>query len=62
MKGVLPMAHRSRPSRLFIVFIAAMCLLIALGVFLLIYGSLHNVLPTPRLPGGGLFARVTHHA
>lgn len=56
------MTQGNRPSRLFIAFMAAMCLLIAVGVFLLVYGSIHNVLPTPRLPGGGLFARVTLHA
>lgn len=55
------MRHGNRPSPLFIAFIAAMGLLIILGVFLLIYGSLHNVPPMPRLPGDGLFARVARH-
>ena len=55
------MTHGNRPSPLFIAFISAMCLLIALGVFLLIYGSLHNVPSVPRLPGDGLFAWVARH-
>lgn len=55
------MMQNQRPSPLFIAFISAMCLLIILGVFLVIYGSLHHVPATPRLPGDGLFARLIRH-
>lgn len=55
------MARNARPSLPFILFLAAMGLIIAVGLFMLVYGSVHNVLPAPSLPGGGLFARLTSH-
>ena len=50
------MAGKERPSIQYIIFLAAMLLLILIGVFMLVYGSLHNGLPVPELTGEPLFA------
>lgn len=56
------MAAKKPLSPMFILFLSAMLLLIGVGVFLLIYGSMHNLPPTPSLPDEGLFAMVHPHA
>lgn len=56
------MSGKGRPSRLYIVFLAAMLLLIAIGAFMLIWGSAHNAVPTPTLRGPGMFAWGGFHA
>ena len=52
------MTDNKRRSPLFIAYLVSMLLLILLGLFLMIYGSLNNVVPRPTLTGPGLFARV----
>ncbi len=56
------MSSNTRPSLSFILFISAMLLLIAIGLFMLIDGSLHNPPSLPVVPGGGLLARGILHA
>lgn len=56
------MARKDRIHPLFITFLALMGLLILIGMFLIVWGSLHNAAPMPTLKGPGLFARVTLHA
>ena len=50
-----------KPSKMFIVFIVLMVLIILCGVFMMVYGSMHNGLPAPRLPGTPHFARGLFH-
>lgn len=52
------MADNKRRSPLFIAYLVSMLLLLLLGLFLVIYGSLNNVVPKPTLTGPGLYARV----
>lgn len=56
------MAEKRPPSPLQIIFLAAMLLLIGIGVFMMVWGSLHNTVAAPVVPGGGLFARLRPHA
>ncbi len=56
------MADRKHPSPLFIAFIAAMALLMVIGAFLLVYGSLTHVPLRPTLKGPGMFAGGGPHA
>lgn len=51
------MTSQNRPRPLYIAFWIAMLLLIAIGVFMIIWGSLHNAAPMPTLTGPGLYAR-----
>lgn len=39
------MAGNTRPSALYIAFILFMLLLLGVGVFMLVYGSMHNTVP-----------------
>ena len=50
------MAKKEPVHPLYIAFIAVMALLIVIGVILMIYGSLHNGIPAPTLPGNLLTA------
>lgn len=50
------MAKRKHVSWGFVLFIVLMLLMIAIGVFLMVYGSMHNDLALPRLPGDSLIA------
>ena len=43
---------------LYIAFLAVMVLMLLIGLFLLIYGSLHNGIPMPSLPGDLLRAQA----
>lgn len=52
---------KRRISPLYIAFIALMALLIAAGLFMMIYGSLHNGVPVPSVPGGLRFAGLRLH-
>lgn len=52
---------KKRISPLYIAFIALMALLIAAGLFMMIYGSLHNGVPVPSIPGGLRFAGSRLH-
>ena len=45
------MAATSRRHPLYILFLLLMALLCAAGVALVIYGSAHNGVPAPKLPG-----------
>jgi len=54
------MAKKPGLSPSFIVFIALMLLLVAIGLCLMIYGSAHNGIPLPSVPGDALFARGPH--
>lgn len=54
------MAEKTRLSPGFIAFIALMLLLVAIGVFLMVYGSAHNGIPVPSIHSDGLFAGVPH--
>ena len=56
------MARKGRIPPLYIAFWALMGLLIVIGVFLIVWGSLHNAVPVPSLRGPGLFARGAYHA
>ena len=56
------MAGKDRPNPLYIVFLAAMLLLLAIGAFMLIWCSAHNGVPLPTLKGPGLYARGMFHA
>ena len=56
------MARKEKRSSAHIAFLALMGLLIAVGLFMLVWGSLHNDVAVPTLNGPGLFARVTPHA
>ena len=46
---------RGRPTG-YAIFITALVILLALAVWLFVYGSMTNGLPQPRLPGKGVFA------
>ena len=61
-RGVPFMSRIKRFPPLFITFLVLMGLLIVIGMFLMIWGSLHYAAPLPTLQGPGLFARVTLHA
>ena len=50
------MAKKEPVHPLYTAFIAVMVLLIVIGVILMIYGSLHNGVPVPTLPGNLLTA------
>lgn len=52
--------NKGRISPLFIVFLALMALVLAFGVFLLIYGALHNGPAQPGLPGMRIAAGGLH--
>lgn len=55
------MAATRRRHPLYVLFLMLMVLLCAVGVALLIYGSLHNGIPMPKLPGiAPKIARVPH--
>lgn len=56
------MTKKKRVSTLYIVFLAIMILMLISGGFMMVYGSLHNGLPMPSLPGDARFARVLPHA
>lgn len=56
------MTRKEKIHPIYITFLALMGLLIAIGVFLIVWGSLHNAVPVPTLKGPGLFARVACHA
>ena len=45
------MAASSRRHPLYVLFLLLMALMCAAGVALVIYGSLHNGIPMPKLPG-----------
>jgi len=55
------MSKKTRLSPGYILFIILMLLLIAAGGFLFAYGSAHNGLPLPTLPGDAMFARLLPH-
>lgn len=50
------MAKKKSTHPLYIAFLAVMVLILVIGLFLLIYGSMHNGLPVPSLPGDALHA------
>ncbi|MBQ7849361.1 MAG: hypothetical protein IJ343_06515 [Clostridia bacterium] len=52
---------KERISPLYIAFVTLMVLIIAVGVFMLIYGSMHNGIPVPSVPGGLQFAEAAFH-
>ena len=54
------MAHPTKNSMMFHLFLLLMLLLILIGVGLMVYGSMHNALPTPTLPGNFNLARLLH--
>ena len=55
------MAATSHRHPLYVLFILLMTLLCVAGVALLIYGSTHNGIPMPRLPGiAPHISRVPH--
>lgn len=56
------MAAKKRRPSLFAIFIAAMCLMIFIGLLLIVCGSLNNALPVPTLKGPGLYAGGLPHA
>lgn len=43
------MAGNTRPSALYIAFMLFMLLLLGVGVFMLVYGSMHNNIPVLQL-------------
>ena len=43
------MAGNARPSALYIAFMLFMLLLLGVGVFMLVYGSMHNSIPVLQL-------------
>lgn len=45
------MSAKPRKHPLYILFLLLMALLCAAGIGLMIYGSLHNGIPMPKLPG-----------
>lgn len=55
------MSRKERVSLLYIAFLALMVLVILAGVFMMIYGSMHNGIPMPSLPGDALHALVLPH-
>ena len=52
---------KKRISPLYIGYIALMALIIAVGIFMMVYGSLHNGVPMPPVPGGARFAGAMLH-
>ena len=48
-KGASPKAGNTRPSALYIAFMLFMLLLLGVGVFMLVYGSMHNSIPVLQL-------------
>ena len=56
------MKRKERPFPLFALFIVVMLLLIGVGLFLMIYGSLHNPGTSPVMPGSGLMAMRSPNA
>ena len=57
------MAKKKPAHPLYIAFLAVMALILLLGLFLLIYGSLHNGVPMPSVPRYALHtlaARLCH--
>lgn len=57
------MAKKESAHPLYIAFLAVMVLLLLTGLFLLVYGSMHNGVPMPSLPGDlmrALAARLHH--
>jgi len=52
------MAIKEPRHPLYIAFLAVMVLMLLIGLFLLIYGSLHNGIPMPSLPGDLLRAQA----
>jgi len=51
------MARKAHRSPLYTAFMIVMIAIILIGLFLLIYGSLHNGLPVPTLPGASPLSR-----
>lgn len=54
------MAASSRRHPLYLLFLLLMALMCAAGVALVIYGSMTNGIPMPRLPGKPLIAWYGH--
>ena len=52
---------KKRLSPRYIAFLAIMALIIAIGLFMLIYGSLHHTVPLPTLRGPGMYAMAAPH-
>lgn len=52
------MAKKEHSSRLFPAFVAVMLAVIVIGLFMMVYGSLHNGLPVPALPGASPLAQA----
>lgn len=54
------MAASSRRHPLYLLFLLLMALMCAAGVALVIYGSLTNGIPTPKVPGIPLISWYVH--
>ncbi len=52
------MAVKEPRHPLYVAYLAIMLLIIVIGLFLLIYGSLHNGIPMPSMPGDLLRAQA----
>lgn len=50
------MAAKQKKSRGYTIFMAVMIVLLILAIALFVYGSMHNGIIQPRLPGKGFFA------
>lgn len=53
------MTGKNSSDRRFAIFITVLVILLALAIWLFVYGSMNNGLPQPRLPGHGVFALGT---
>lgn len=58
MKGASAMTKRPPAGRGYRIFIAILVVLLIGCIALFVYGTMHNGIPQPQLPGEGLFARA----
>ena len=52
------MTRKARRSPHYTAFIVIMIVIILIGLFMMVYGSLHNGLPAPTLPGASPLSRA----